>query len=416
MSIAVSGGLSSVYSPQQLLTRALNGSPLTRDEALFLYISADVELEHLAEAGRQLRYQGKGETITFSPKVFLPLTNLCRDRCRYCTFRRDPGDQGAHWMEPEEVLAIAHAGESLGCKEALLSLGDRPEAAFTEAGAWLRARGFQRTLDYVAAIGELLLRETTLFPHSNPGLTARADLARLKQSNVSLGLMLENTSPRLFAPGGAHEDAVDKFPHRRLRTIREAGELKIPFTTGILVGIGETREDIIDSLCAIRALHLRYGHIQEVIVQNFVPKPEIPMHDWPAPPARFFARTVAIARLLLGRDMNIQAPPNLSPHDLELLLDCGLNDWGGISPLTLDFINPESPWPQVEKLSALCAGKGLRLRQRMAVYPEYAVQPEFFSPSVWRALRDRTGTDGYPLQTKLVRQRGDESLKIKHGV
>src|SRR5262249_50204183 len=190
---------------------------------------------------------------------------------------------------------------------------------------------------------DLLLKQTTLLPHSNPGLMARTDLKRLKQSNASLGLMLESKSPALFAPGGAHDDAVDKRPDRRLRTIREAGELKIPFTTGILVGIGESAEDIIDSLLAIRELHEQYGHIQEVIVQNFVPKPEIPMRDWLAPSHELFARTVAIARLALGAKMNIQAPPNLSPQNLELLLDCGINDWGGISPLTLDFINPEAP-------------------------------------------------------------------------
>lgn len=383
----------STTHPRRALDRALESVPLSREEALLLYGSAEISLEELAEAARELRRAGKGDIVTYSPKIFLPLTNLCRDRCRYCTFRRDPGEAGAHWMEPEEVLAIARNGEALGCKEALLSLGDRPEAAFPQAKAWLREHGFERTLDYVAAIGELLARETALFPHSNPGLMARADLLRLKQSNVSLGLMLESTSLALFSPGGAHQDAVDKWPDRRLRTLREAGELQIPFTTGILVGIGEKHEDVIDSLLAIRDLQQRYGHIQEVIVQNFVPKPEIPMRDWPAPSPQAFARTVAIARLVLGRHMNIQAPPNLSPHGLELLLDCGINDWGGISPLTLDFINPESPWPEVEKLAALVAKKGLRLRQRLAVYPEYAARPEFFPPEVWKLIQKRTGSD-----------------------
>lgn len=380
-----------------LLDRVLQRGLVSPEEALHLYTATDVLLDPLAEAARQLRAQGKGSTLTYSPKVFLPLTNLCRDRCRYCTFRRDPGEAGAHWMEPEEVLQIARAGEALGCREALLSLGDRPEAVFPEARQWLRARGYARTLDYVASISDLLLRETSLFPHSNPGLMARLDLARLKQSNASLGLMLETTSTALFAKGGAHEDAVDKWPDRRLRTIREAGELKIPFTTGILVGIGESAEDVIDSLVAIRDAHLRYGHIQEVIIQNFVPKPEIPMRDWPPPPPEMFARTVALARLILGPDMNIQAPPNLSPRHLELLLDCGLNDWGGISPLTLDYINPEAPWPKVEELAALARSKGLRLRERLAVYPEYIRRPEFFSPQVWQLLRQRTDEDGYPV-------------------
>ena len=382
----------------QVLDRALQGMLPSHADALRLYSDPEILLEPLAEAARELRQQGKGATITYSPKVFLPLTNLCRDRCRYCTFRRDPGQSGARWMEPEEVLEIARAGEALGCREALLSLGDRPEAVFPEARRWLHQRGFARTLDYVAHISDLLLRETSLFPHSNPGLMARADLLRLKASNVSLGLMLETTSTALFAPGGAHDDAVDKRPHRRLRTIREAGELRIPFTTGILLGIGETADDVVDSLIAIRELHLRYGHIQEVIVQNFVPKPEIPMHGWPPPSPETMARIIALARLILGPAMNIQAPPNLSPGYLELLLDCGLNDWGGISPLTLDYINPEKPWPQVQTLAALAQSRGLQLRQRLAVYPEYARCPEFFPSRLWQLIRERTDAEGFPFQ------------------
>ena len=379
------------------LQRCMAGEPLERPEALTLYSDPGVPLEALADAARELRRQGKGSTVTYSPKVFLPLTNLCRDRCGYCTFRRDPTDAGAHWMEPEEVLTVAHAGERLGCREALLSLGDRPEAAFPEARQWLNERGYARTLDYVAAISDRLLRETSLLPHSNPGLMARSDLLRLKESNASLGLMLESTAEALLDKGGAHFGAVDKWPSRRLRTIAEAGELKIPFTTGVLVGIGESPADIVDSLIAIRDLHQRYGHIQEVIVQNFVPKPEIPMRAWPAPAPQHFARTVAIARLILGPQMNLQAPPNLSPDHLELLLDCGINDWGGISPLTLDFINPEAPWPHLSRLAAITEGKGLQLRERLAVYPEYVRRPEFFSPQVRETLCSRADDHGYPL-------------------
>jgi FO synthase len=383
-------------SVPSLLRRAADGEALSRVEALRLYRSGEATLPALGEAARELRRRAKGRTVTYSPKVFLPLTNLCRDRCRYCTFRRDPGDAGAHWMEPEEVLAVARAGEALGCREALLSLGDRPEAEFPEAREWLRKRGFQRTLDYVARTSELLLEETSLLPHANPGLMARSDLERLRESNASLGLMLESTSTELFAPGAAHEGAVDKLPERRLRTIREAGELKIPFTTGILVGIGETDGDVIDSLVAIREMHERYGHIQEVIVQNFVPKPEIPMRNVPGPEPEAFARVVAMARLVLGAEMNLQAPPNLSAGNLELLLDCGINDWGGVSPLTLDFINPEAPWPEVERLRAVTRGKGLELRERFAVYPEYARDPEWHSERVGRRLRERGDAEGYP--------------------
>ncbi|MBI4463896.1 MAG: 7,8-didemethyl-8-hydroxy-5-deazariboflavin synthase CofG [Acidobacteria bacterium] len=394
-------------SARVLLDRLAQAIAPSREEALCLYTSPDVGWEPLAEVARHLREQGKGKTLTYSPKVFLPLTNLCRDRCGYCTFRRDPGQAGAHWMEPEEVLAVAHAGESLGCQEALLSLGDRPEAAFPEAKAWLRQRGFRRTLDYVAATSDLLLEHTALFPHSNPGLMAPSDLFRLKESNVSLGLMLESTSTALFAPGASHEDAVDKWPQRRLRALREAGELKIPFTTGILVGIGESAEDVVDSLCAIRELHLRYGHIQEVIVQNFAPKPGIPMQHWPSPEPQWFARTLALARLILGPEMNVQAPPNLSLQALELLLDSGINDWGGISPLTLDYINPEAPWPAVARLETVARSRGLELRPRLAVYPEYARRPEFFSPRVWKRLQERTDSAGYPLRERKERQNGN---------
>jgi len=342
--------------------------------------------EELAALARDLRQQGKGKVITYSPKVFLPLTNLCRDRCGYCTFRRDPGDAGAHWMEPDEVLAVARAGEKLGCTEALLSLGDRPEAEFPEARGWLAAHGHARTLDYVAAISEMLFAGTTLLPHTNPGLMSRADMQRLRESNPSLGLMLESTSTALFAPGAAHDGAIDKLPERRLQTIRVAGELKIPFTTGILVGIGETPQDVVDSLLAIRELHAEYGHIQEVIIQNFVPKPEIPMRAVPPPSVEYFARTIAMARIILGPQMNIQAPPNLSPQQLEMLLDSGINDWGGISPLTVDFINPEKPWPQVAALRAFCERKGFTLRARLPVYPGFAASKEFFVPRVWQRL------------------------------
>ena len=388
-----------------LLRRAVDGEALSRDEVLRLYRSSETPLPALADAAWELGRRGKGQTVTYSPKVFLPLTNLCRDRCRYCTFRRDPGEEGAHWMEPEEVLAVARAGEELGCREALLSLGDRPEAEFPEAREWLRRRGFRRTMDYVAWISDLLLDETSLLPHANPGLMARGDLARLRESNASLGLMLESISTALFAAGAAHEGAVDKLPARRLRTIREAGESKIPFTTGILVGIGETDEDVIDSLIAIRALHEQYGHLQEVIVQNFLPKPEIPMRDWPGPDAQAFARVVAIARLVLGPQMNLQAPPNLSPENLELLLDCGINDWGGVSPLTLDFINPEAPWPEVERLQAVTRSRGLELRERFAVYPEYARNPEWCSERVGRRLRDRADAEGFPLGANALASR-----------
>jgi 7,8-didemethyl-8-hydroxy-5-deazariboflavin synthase CofG subunit len=386
-------------SNASILQSVLAGERLSRKLAVALYQASDISNAALAQVARELRNRGKGSTITYSPKVFLPLTNLCRDRCGYCTFRRDPGDVGAHSMEPEEVLSIVRKGEALGCKEALLSLGDRPEAVFPEAQAWLRERGFERTLEYVADISEMILHESKLLPHSNPGLMARSDLIRLRQSNASLGLMLESTSA-LSEAGGAHADAVDKKPRLRLRTIEEAGVLRIPFTTGILIGIGESSEDRIDSLLAIRDLNDRYGHIQEVIVQNFVPKPEIPMNAWPAPSFDEFARTVAMARLVLGSQMNIQAPPNLSPKNLGELLDCGINDWGGISPLTLDHINPESRWPEVDILAKIVSDRGFHLQERLAVYPEFATRSEFFSPKVWERIQNCTDEKGFPISIR----------------
>jgi FO synthase len=331
--------------------------------------------ELLARAGA-LRDRGRGRTVTFSAKVFVPLTTLCRDYCRYCTFRRDPGEPGAHTMTPEEVVALAQAGGRLGAKEALFSLGDRPEARFPSHREFLRARGHRSTLAYLREVCATTLAETPLLPHVNPGLMGERDLAALREVSVSMGIMLETVSERLLAPGGAHDDAPDKVPARRLRTIELAGKLAIPFTTGILIGIGETPRERVDALLAIRDLHERYGHVQEVIVQNFRAKPRIPMRDAPEPSATERLRTLAVARLILGPDVNLQAPPNLSDGDYAELLAAGLNDWGGVSPLTLDHINPERPWPALVALRAATEAAGFTFRERLAVYPEYARRPE----------------------------------------
>ena len=335
----------------------------------------------LAEA-TQLRTIGKGSVVTFSKKVFIPLTTLCRDYCSYCTFRKDPGQPGAHFMTPDEVLALAEQGRRAGCKEALFSLGDQPERIFPEARDFLRARGYSRTLDYLAAMCELVLDRVGLLPHANPGVMDRAILERLKNSNASVGLMLENVSPRLMRHGLAHAKAPDKVPTLRLRTIEEAGKLNIAFTTGILIGIGETPAERIDSLFAIRGLHEKYGHIQEVIVQNFRAKPDIPMAAHPEPQLDEMLRTLAIARIILGPEMNLQAPPNLSYGDFPRLLDAGINDWGGISPVTKDFINPEAAWPQIARLQAETEARGFQLRERLALYPEFLSREKFLSEQV----------------------------------
>ncbi len=357
-------------SATQSLDELRSGRSLSRAEACQLIRVSDDELPDLLAAALEAKQRFKPDIVTYSRKVFLPLTNLCRDYCGYCTFRRDPGDPGAHTMTPEEVLEVARAGEKLGCTEALFSLGDKPELIFPEMRDTLRYLGYKSTLQYLEAMCELVLRETTLLPHPNPGLMSAEWIARLAAVSPSMGLMLETTDASLLATGAAHDNAPDKVPAKRLRTIEEAGKQNVPFTTGLLIGIGETLDDRVDALLAIRDLHQRYGHIQEVIVQNFRAKPGIPMRNWPEPSRGEMLRTVAVARLLMP-NVNIQAPPNLSAPYYDKLLDAGINDWGGISPLTPDFINPEKPWPYFDQLKLRTEAKGYQLRQRLPVYPEF---------------------------------------------
>jgi len=346
------------------------GSPISRELALSLIRCIDDDLPALLAAARAAKENFKPGIITYSRKVFLPLTNLCRDYCGYCTFRRDPGEPGAHTMIPEEVLTVTRAGEKLGCTEALFSLGDKPELLFAEMRDTLRHLGYKSTLHYLEAMCELVLRETSLLPHPNPGLLSAEWIARLAAVSPSMGLMLETTNRALLAPGAAHDNAPDKVPAKRLRTIEEAGKQGVPFTTGMLIGIGETPEDRVETLLAIRDLYERYGHIQEVIVQNFRAKPTIPMAHAPEPGPGEMLRTVAVARLLMP-NVNIQAPPNLNAPYYEELLDAGINDWGGVSPLTPDYINPEKPWPHLEQLRLRTEAKGFQLCQRLPVYPEF---------------------------------------------
>jgi FO synthase len=366
------------------LDRTLAGERLGRDGALDL--ARNAPLPELLAAATAVRAHGKGTTITFSKKVFIPLTTLCRDYCGYCTFRKDPGQPGAHFMTPDQVLALAEQGRRAGCKEALFSLGDQPERIFPEAREFLREQGFTRTLDYLAAMCELVLDHTGLVPHANPGVMDRSVLERLKNSNASVGLMLETVSTRMMRGDLPHAKAPDKVPALRLRTMEEAGKLSVAFTTGILIGIGETLEERIDSLFAIRTLHEKYGHIQEVIVQNFRAKTEIPMANHPEPSLDDMLHTIAVARLVLGPHMNIQAPPNLSYADFPRLLEAGINDWGGISPVTKDFINPEAAWPQISRLEAETKARGFTLRERLALYPEFIRNDDFASPAIRKRL------------------------------
>jgi 7,8-didemethyl-8-hydroxy-5-deazariboflavin synthase CofG subunit len=389
------------FSPQtaplidELLDHARQSGKLNRDSAV--HLAANAPLNDLLDAASELRARGKGTVVSFSKKVFIPLTTLCRDYCSYCTFRKDSGQPGAYFMTPDEVLALAERGRAAGCKEALFSLGDQPERIFPEAREFLQRQGFARTLDYVAAMSELVLNQTGLLPHANPGVMDRSALERLKDSNASVGLMLETVSLRLMRDGLPHAKAPDKVPALRLRTMEEAGKLSIAFTTGILIGIGETPEERIDSLFAIRALHEKYRHIQEVIVQNFRAKPDIPMAHHPEPALDEMLRTLAIARLILGPEMNLQAPPNLSYADFPRLLEAGINDWGGISPVTKDFINPEAAWPQIGKLRAETEARGFTLRERLALYPEFLPRDGFLSSKVRQTLDRLAGDDGYAM-------------------
>lgn len=346
------------------------GSPISAAQARQLICCSEDGLPSLLSAAVETKRRFKSDIITYSRKVFIPLTNLCRDYCGYCIFRRDPGQAGAHTMTPDEVLEVVRAGERMGCTEALFSLGDKPELLFPEMRATLTNLGYKSTLHYLEAMCELVLRETSLLPHPNPGSLSADWIARLAAVSPSMGLMLETASNRLLAPGAAHHNAPDKIPSKRIQTIEEAGKQHVPFTTGLLIGIGETSQERIDSLLAIRDLHRRYGHIQEVIIQNFRSKPDIPMRNCPEPSRGEMLRTVAVARLLMP-EMNIQAPPNLSAPCYEELLDAGINDWGGVSPLTPDFINPEKPWPHLEQLRSRTESKGYTLLQRLPIYPEF---------------------------------------------
>ena len=391
------------HSPRSANTEALGdlqlGAPISRELAVQLIRCSDDDLLMLLTTAAATRDLFKPGAITYSRKVFLPLTNLCRDYCGYCTFRRDPGDAGAHTMTPEEVLAVAQSGEKLGCTEALFSLGDKPELVFPEMRETLRQLGYKSTLHYLEAMCELVLRETSLLPHPNPGLLSAEWISRLAAVSPSVGLMLETTNINLLAPGAAHDNAPDKIPEKRLRTIEEAGKQRVPFTTGLLIGIGESLEDRIDTLLAIRDLHDRYGHIQEVIVQNFRVKPAIPMAQWPEPSRGEMLRAVAVARLLLPA-VNIQAPPNLSAPYYEELVDAGINDWGGVSPLTPDFINPEKPWPHLEQLCQRTEAKGFALRQRLPIYPEFVADVVNKPGLLSERLRAAAAGDGFAGSTR----------------
>jgi FO synthase len=368
--------------------------PRPDPELALRYLEGEVPDDALFEHARALRDEGKGRTVTYSRKVFIPLTTLCRDRCTYCTFAKPPG-AGGMYLEPDEVLAIARAGEERGCTEALFTLGDRPEERWPQAAGFLATRGLDSTIDYVIEMSELVREQTSVFPHANPGLLDVDEMLRLRPSNPSMGMMLENISPRLMEPGMPHHGTLSKYPAARVATIEAAGRARVPFTTGILVGIGETRSEIVDSLFALRDLTEKTGAIQEVIVQNFRAKADTPMRHSAEPVPRWFARVVALARWILGAEANVQVPPNLTEH-FEIYLDAGINDWGGVSPLTIDWVNPEAPWPHLDALRERTETAGFELRPRLPVYPEF-IGPVWIDPGLLADVAAASDEDGLAL-------------------
>lgn len=342
----------------------------------------------------RLRDEGKGRMVTYSRKVFLPLTTLCRDRCAYCTFAAPPG-AGGRYLEPEEALEIARAGEAAACTEALLTLGDRPESRWPVAAEFLARHGCASTLEYTARVAGLVSEQTALFPHANPGIMDEAGVAALRPWCASMGLMLENASPRLLEPGMPHHDCPDKDPAVRLATLRAMAAQRVPITTGVLVGIGETPEELVDSLFSLAALAAETGAVQEIIVQNFRAKPGTPMRQAAEPTPQYLARVVALARWALGPQMNLQVPPNLTDR-FEAYLEAGVNDWGGVSPLTPDWVNPEAPWPHLDELRARTVAAGFALVPRLPVYPEF-LRPEWADPALFARLRSSADDRGYAL-------------------
>jgi FO synthase len=349
-----------------------------------------VPLENLMAEARAIRDSRFGTRVTYSPKVFVPLTMLCRDRCGYCTFAQPPARLESPYLTPAQVRALARSGARVGCHEALFTLGEAPEDRYPVAGEWLEEHGYESTIDYLVAMSRLVIDETGLLPHANAGALSRDDLARLRTVSPSQGMMIES----LRADLACHRGAPDKTPERRLATLEWAGELQIPFTTGILVGIGEDRDDRIEALEAIAASHRRHGHVQEVIVQNFLPKDGTAMHLEPACPADMYLDAIALARLILPPDVHLQAPPNLS-DDFGVLLDAGIDDWGGVSPVTADHVNPERPWPDLDLLRSVSEARGFVLAPRLTIHPEFALDPERWLDDAMRfPVLDRSDAEG----------------------
>ncbi|HEU5121040.1 MAG TPA: 7,8-didemethyl-8-hydroxy-5-deazariboflavin synthase CofG [Candidatus Nitrosocosmicus sp.] len=334
------------------------------------------DLESLLSLSVQMRddFNPNSKVITFSKKVFINLINLCKDSCSYCTYKKEPRDAEAVMLSPSQVLAIAEEGKKRGCTEALIVTGERPETKYREARRWLNNLGHRNLSELIADLSEQILKKTGLLPHTNAGSLTKKEMYNLKSTNVSLGMMLENSSERLIGVGAAHENAPSKIPKVRMKSLVSAGEINFPITTGLLIGIGESFEEVIDSLLLIKEINNKYGHIQEVIMQNFLPKMGTPMKNYSSPTLEYFLRCIASARIILD-NINLQVPPNLSPNIYSRYLDAGINDWGGISPLTPDYVNPECPWPTIQEIAKITSDNGYTLRARLPLYPNYIVNP-----------------------------------------
>ena len=352
------------------------------------------ELDDLMQKAKEVRGDDK-KVITYSKKVFIPLTELCRDVCHYCTFAKAPKKLDAPYLEPDQVLAIAEKGKAQFVKEALFTLGEKPEMRYQVAKDHLQKLGFETTIEYLGSMSKLVYEETGLLPHLNPGNMTLLEMEKLREYSVSMGIMLESSSERLCGKGGPHFGSPDKQPATRLQTMKNAGKLRIPITTGILIGIGETIEERIQSLLDIKNLHKEYGHIQEVIIQNFIPKENTRMKKHSPASKEDLLWTLSAARIIFGKDMNIQCPPNLNSDYLDQILDCGINDWGGVSPITIDHVNPESPWPQIEQLEKITNNKGMELVERLAIYPEYIEDQSWYDKNLHSGILELSDSSRY---------------------
>ncbi|MEX2348531.1 MAG: 7,8-didemethyl-8-hydroxy-5-deazariboflavin synthase CofG [Nitrosopumilaceae archaeon] len=368
--------MSKLISNCEALNKTLDGRELSKDDACQIYQESQKNPSELFQIAKILRNRYKGKAVTYSRKVFFNLVNLCRDTCSYCTYKSEPAQTKLSLMSKQDVYNLAKLGKMYKCTEALFVTGERPEQKYQEARIWLKENGFESTAEYLVHSSEIALQEG-LFPHTNAGNLTKSEMNELKKTNVSLGLMLENSSERLSEKGMPHQFAPSKNPKARLEALENAGELRIPMTTGILIGIGETAFEIIDSIYAIKQIHEKFGHIQEIILQNFQPKPDTSMRNFPSAEEIYFKKIVALARVIMP-DMNIQIPPNLSPNSYGDFLSVGINDWGGISPLTPDYVNPEFAWPSITTVREKSVEAGFEFRARLPVYPEFIslVEPE----------------------------------------